>query len=101
MVDAQAKEVLDLRARDQHGNPIREADHDRTRNEFDRCPKPRYPQDHEEDASHHRRHQEAVEAELSDDPSNDYNEGSRGSANLSPGTAEGGNKEPGDHGGVD
>ena len=51
---SQPEEILDLRARNEHGDAVREPDHDRPRKVLDGIAHPGHAEDHEHDARHHR-----------------------------------------------
>ena len=100
-VDAQAEEVLDLRAGDQHGDAVGEADDDRPRNELHRRAQARHAQHDEDDARHHGAHEQAVEAVGRDDAGDDHDERAGRSADLGARSAERRNQEAGDDRAVD
>lgn len=73
----------------------------RARNKFDAGPEPGCAHDHEQNSSHDRAHEKAVDSADGDDAGNDYDERAGGSADLRFRAAEGGDEESGDDGAVD
>ena len=70
-----AKEVLNLRARNDHGNAIRETHHHRARYEFNDGAQARGSQDYQQYPRQQRAHEKAVQPILRDDPVHDHHEG--------------------------
>src|SRR5215475_13722119 len=95
-IEVQAEEILDLRAGDQNGDTIREADHNWPRKIFDRGTHTRGSEKKQKDASHHRADKEAVDAVLGDDSRYNNNECAGWAADLRLGTTERGNEKTGD-----
>ena len=89
--------VLAMRTRDAVGEP----DDDRPRDELDRGAHAGRAEHDEDDAGHHRAHEQAVEAVGGDDAGDDDDERARRTADLKTGSAERRNQEPGDDGAVD
>ncbi len=81
-VDLQAEEILHLRARDQDGNAVREADHDRSRDELHGRSHSGHAHEYEENAGHHRTHEQSVHAMRRDDARDDDDERTRWTADL-------------------
>ncbi len=78
----QSEEIFNLRAGDQHRDPIRESNHHRTRNKFHSCAQARHAHDHQQHAGHHRAHEQSVHAVHCDNPGYDHYERARRAANL-------------------
>ena len=96
VVDAQAQEVLDLRARNQDRDPVREPDDDRTGQVIDRGAQAGDAENQQHHAGHHRAHEQAAHAVLRDDGGNDDDERPRRAADLVSGSAERRDDEAGD-----
>ena len=86
--ELQAEEILYLRAGDQDGDAVGEADDDGARNELDRRAHAGDAHDHQQNAGHHGAHEEAIDAVKRDDAGDDHDEGAGGSANLRFGAAQ-------------
>src|SRR5262249_10555093 len=99
-IEMKAEEILDLRAGDQDGYAVREADDDRSRKVFDGRTHARHSKEEQKNASHHRANKKAINAVLADDPSHNDDKCAGWAANLSFGPAQRGDKEPCDHGTV-
>jgi hypothetical protein len=96
----QAEEIFDLRAGYQHRDAVGKTDHDRPRNKFHRRTHAGRTQDNEDGSRHDGTHVQAVNTVRGNNPGNHDDEGAGGPANLSLGSAEGGDQEAGYHGAV-
>jgi hypothetical protein len=72
--DVQTEKILDLRRCDQEGDAVGEPDDDRSRDEGHRVAEVRQSEHDQDDAGHHRHHQQTGEAEAGDDAGNDHDE---------------------------
>ena len=97
----QPEQVLDLRAGDQHADPVGEADHDRTGNVLHRRAQTGDAEQDQDHAGEQRAREQAIEAVGGDDARHHHDEGAGWTANLDARSAEGGNREPGDDGAID
>jgi hypothetical protein len=93
VLDRDAEEVLDLRAGDEQRDAVREADHDRPRDEAHGGAESRHSRGDQERAGHHRAHEQARDAVLCHDGADDHDECSGRSANLVARAPEGGDEE--------
>ena len=100
-VDLQAEEIFDLRAGDENRNAVGEPDHDGTGYELHRRAHAGRSHDHQEDASHHGAHEQAVNTVGSDDPGHHYYEGAGRTANLGLRSAKCRDQKTGDYCAVD
>ena len=82
VTDAQAKEVFDLGGGNQQGDAVGEPQDDGPRNELDRLAEAGDRQEQQDDARHHRDHQQAGQAVRGDDARDDHHERPRRSADL-------------------
>ena len=101
VTDAQAEEVFDLGGGDQQGDAVGEAEDDGPRDELDRLAEAGDRQEQQDDARHHRDHQQAGQAVRGDDAGDDHHERARRSADLDARAAEEGHHESADDGRVD
>ena len=101
MVELQAEEILDLGAGDQDGDAVGEADDHGSRNELDSRAHARDAHDHQQDAGHHRAHEEAIDTVECNNARDDNDESAGGSSDLGFRTAQRGDQETGDDGAVD
>ena len=101
MVHAQTEEVTDLRAGDEDGDAVGEANDDGPREIFHRGAHARCAEKNEQNAGHHGAGEEAVDAVLGDNAGNHHDERAGGAADLRFGAAETGNDEARDDGAVD
>src|SRR5205814_1807217 len=92
----EAEEIANLRARDEHRDPVREADDDRPRDELDRVPHARRAEYDEQRARHHRAHEQAVDAVVRDDAGHDDDERAGRPCDLEARAAERRDEEAGD-----
>jgi hypothetical protein len=97
----QPEKILDLRAGDEDGDAIGEADDYGPRDKFHARTQSSDAHDDEQDAGHNGDHEEAVNAVRGDDAGDDDDEGAGGAADLSLGSAKGGDEEAGNNGAVD
>jgi hypothetical protein len=97
---AQAEEVLQLAREDHDCNAAGEARHDRVWNELDGAAQPRQTEQREDHASHHRRHEQPINAVLLHDAVNDDDECARRPADLHARAAQRRDQESGYDGGV-
>jgi hypothetical protein len=86
--ELQAEEIFHLRAGDQNGDAVGEADHDGARNELDGGAHAGDAHDHQQNSGHHGAHEKSVDAMKRDDAGHDDDEGAGGSADLSFGAAQ-------------
>ena len=100
-VEMHSEEIFDLRAGDEDGDAIGESDDDGPGNEFHASAKSGRAHDDEQDSSHDGAHEQAVNAVNGDDPRDHDDERAGRAADLSLGSAEGGDQESGDHRAVD
>jgi hypothetical protein len=101
MCGLEAEKIADLRARDDHGDAVREADHHRARDVIDGGAQSGRAEDDQHDARHERAHEQPVDAVMQDDSGHHDDERSRGAADLGPGSAERRDQESRDDGAVD
>src|SRR5579872_911252 len=92
---ADAEEVLDLRAGDQHRDAVGETQYDRAGNEVDQGSQAGGPQNYEQDSRHQRAHKQAVQAVSRHDAVDDHDERPRWTSNLSGGPAQKRDQEAG------
>jgi hypothetical protein len=97
----EAEEIFHLRAGDEDGNAVGKADDDGTRNVLYRGAHAGQAHDDENDAGHHRAHEQAVDAVRGDDAGDDDHEGSGGAADLGGRSAERGDQKAGHYGAID
>src|SRR5260370_28483800 len=97
----EAEKIFHLRAGDQDGNTVGEADNDGPRNVLYRSTHAGEPHDDENDSGHHRAHEQAFDAMNGDDASDDDDKGSGWATDLGGRSAERGDQKAGDHGPVD
>ena len=90
----QAKQVLDLARKDDHGDAAREADDHGVWNELDRASELREAHDDEEYARHQRRHRESVDAVLLDNAVDNHHKCAGRPSDLDARPAERRNEEP-------
>ena len=100
-IQLQSEEVFDLRAGDQDRDAVGEADDDRPRNELDRRAHAGEAHDHQQDAGHHRAHEQAVDAVLGDDAGDHDDERAGRPADLRPRAAQRRDQKAGDDRAVD
>ena len=96
LFEVQSEEILDLRTRDQNSNTIGEPDHYRTRDELHGGAETSDAHDDQQHASHHRAHEQTIDAVSGDDSSYDYDEGTSGAADLSFRSTQRGNQKSSD-----
>src|SRR5712671_6242557 len=96
MIHAQAEEVANLRAGDEDGDSVGEADNYGTGEIFDGGAHARDPKHHEEHASHDGACEKAIDAILRDDAGDHHHESTGRAADLRLGASQRGNNEPGD-----
>ena len=92
----QAEQIADLRAGDQDGDAVGEADHDRPRDVLHRGPEPGDAEQDQHHAGHQGAHEQPVEAVGGDDAGHDHHECPGGSADLHARAAERRDREAGD-----
>ena len=80
--ELQAKEVFDLRAGDEDGDTVGEADDDGPRDKFDGGAHAGEAHDHEDDAGHHGADEQAIDAVRGDDSRDDDDESTGGATDL-------------------
>ena len=95
-LEMQPEEILDLRARDQHRNPIRKSNYDRPRNEFHSRAQARDAHDHQQHAGHHGAHEQSIHAVHRDDPRHHHHKRAGRPANLHLRSAQRRNQKSGD-----
>ena len=78
----QSKEILHLRAGDQHGNAIGESDHHGTRNKLHGGPHPGCAENDKQHAGHDCAHEQTINAVRSDYARNHYDESAGRTADL-------------------
>ncbi len=100
VIDRQAEEILDLSARNQHGDAVGEPDHHRPRYELNDRTHAAHAQGDEKHSRQQGAHEKAVDAILSDDARHHHDKRARGSANLASRPAQRGDDEPRHHGAV-
>src|SRR5712672_857483 len=101
MIHAQAEEIANLRAGDEDGDPVGEADNYGTGEVFDGGAHARDPKHHKEYASHDGAGEKAVDAVFCDDAGDHHHESTGRPADLRLGASQRGNNEPGDNRAVD
>ena len=101
MIDLQAEEVPDLRAGDDQRDAVGEPHDNGPRDEAHRGAKPEQPRGRQQDARHHRAHEQAVHAVARHDASHDYDERAGGPADLELRSPSAEIEKSGDDGAVD
>ncbi len=86
--DGQARGVLDLKRRDDRGDPGRETRRDRVRDVLDQPAEPREPHRDQKKAGHEAGREQACQAMLGDDRREDDHEGRRRTGHLELATAQ-------------